>query len=237
MIGGRLGQLLHPAMDIAHPDLQIDYRFTGHAETEMSRFDHTGMDRPDRDHEHALALDRTVGIVGLDPFHLGLDIKILSQRIITERPVVPKDERPGIRMPDRGDAEHVHYLAFVPVGSENLGGERPVGWQGIRDSCRQGKEQILARQREDRVQAEARDELPLIRGMLGYQGHVVSPVQVGHHFRQCVLVNVYSQVAALPPGRLHADGHVWWQVLDDLGKILFAHGNTWNNEAIFTSRS
>jgi hypothetical protein len=98
MIGHGLGKLFHASMSVAKSYLEVDDGFSGHAESEMPRFDDPGMYRADRDLEYALSVNVAEHIFARHPWHRLQLTEVLSQGIMAWRPIVIKEQGSKVGM-------------------------------------------------------------------------------------------------------------------------------------------
>src|SRR5450830_591026 len=107
-----LHALFQPAMRVEQTCVEMQHGLADRGKTEMTRFDDTGVNRADRDLEHALAFaDEVHKLVGGIDWDAPRSIESLAQREHAPWPAVMDHQRTGIGVPNRDDAKQILHLA------------------------------------------------------------------------------------------------------------------------------
>jgi hypothetical protein len=175
--GDRLGQeqavtprqpfesLLDPLVHVEQPELKVQHRLAGDAESEVPRLDDSRVHRAHRNLEHAFTGDGSERMRSTRRTrHHAVVREILAQRPGAVRPVVVERDPHGIGMALRNEAEEIHHFAFEPVRDRMPGRDRRKRWfSGVhgRDEL---QEAAQARQEPQVVQDESALRRPLVTG-------------------------------------------------------------------------
>ena len=104
--------------------LEVDDRFAGDAEAEVPRFDDAGVHRPDRDLVNAFAFDAGEADRLLRARRPAAPVEVAAQGVLPGRPIAVEDQRLGVRMAIRPQAEQVMDLPLVQGGGMDGGADR-----------------------------------------------------------------------------------------------------------------
>ena len=119
IVSHALGDLFDTLVHVAHADLQVEDRLSGYAEAEVAGLDDARVYRAYRYFEDPFAFYPVVRIFGSHLFRPPPGV--LSQGVVILRPGIVQHQRPKVRVPDRGQPEHIRDLPLEPVGRVDHG--------------------------------------------------------------------------------------------------------------------
>ena len=201
-----LEELLGSLVGEVQARLHVDDRLAHDTEAEVTGLDDAGVDRPDRDLVHSLPADLAEGE------GLAVVVKVPRRGVLAEREVVLRpervaDQRAGIGMPARADAELVEDLALEARRRVVEGGQgrdlRPLRVDRHRDV----EEPALAGVAEEVVDRESLAVLSPVgadhEDRLGPEGRAHPPRERRHVVRRPGAVELavsLRRTATAPPG-------------------------------------
>ena len=123
-----LEQLLGPFVHIEHSQLQVEHRFAGDTEKEMSRLDDSRVYWTNRHLKHPFTFDfAELMAFALKWRQLRAQIEIFAKRMDIG-PIVVQGASAWIRVADQLNPKHILHFALLPINGGNSVRERNEFW-------------------------------------------------------------------------------------------------------------